>query len=449
MKKLISLILALVMVMGLAVGASAASITITPNVPNDGTSTGETYTAYKIFDATFSDEDLNGGDLTEDTPVSYTIEKNNPFYETIENSGYFTLTEINDSGVYNVEKNNTFTTETAATLATMLKEVIDSDESITCISGTGNVIDVKDKGYYLITSSLGSKMIVDTLGDITIATKNQYPSLTKKIVDGDELVDSITADYGDTVTFEITVNIPETINQNIIVHDVLDTDMQNIQLEQTTGVTVADTKVDSTCSQEFVVDYKEAEDGEFTFRYTADLKGDVATATAHPNTAWLTYSNFKSVSDEVNVFTYEFNVFKYTKGENNTEEALAGAGFVLMNSENKYYSKKQDGTIEWVDSITDSIVKTTGDDGIINFDGLANGDYTLIEHVVPDGYNKADNLNVNINDANKINKEVKVLNSTGSELPSTGGIGTTLFYVIGGLLMAGAAVVLISKKRMA
>lgn len=461
MKKIISLLLSLVMVMGLAVGASAASITINPNVPSDGTSAGETYTAYKIFDATFSDEDLEEGDLTEDTPVSYTIKNTNPFYETIENSGYFTLTAINESGVFNVEKKDNFTSEEAATLVTKLKEVIDSDDSITGISGTGNVINVAEKGYYLITSTLGSKMIVDTLGDITIETKNQYPSLSKVIVDGNSEVTSITADRGEPITFKITVNIPETVNDNIIIHDTMDADLTYKALDNTAGVSEIDSCGVEDCgdSLHFEIDYDavgKGTDNNVSFTYTATLNADAATVTAHTNVANLTYSAFTSTDTEVvSVYTYEFDVYKWTGEANN---GLAGAGFKLKNTDGNYYTNT-DGVVSWTDNGTE-YVTSAEKEFTEKFAGIAAGTYTLEESKVPDGYNKANDITVVIGDDGSVSikttenetvpdedKKIEVENKTGSELPSTGGIGTTLFYVIGGLLMVGAVVVMVTKKR--
>lgn len=443
MKKIISLILALVMVMGLAASASAASITIESNV-SGGTTAGETYNAYKVFDATISGES-----------VAYTIvgegENKSQFYDVIASYVYngktiFTLTEINETGEYNVKVDESFTGEDAAKdLAAKLKAAA---VTYTATNTTGAFTGL-DTGYYLITDTLGSALIVDTLGDVTISTKNAYPSLTKVIVDGNSEVASVTADRGETVTFKITVNIPDTVNDNIIIHDTMDDDLTYAALDNTAGVSkIASCSVEGCTDLHFEIDYdavtKDA-DKNVSFTYTATVDADAETAEAHTNVANLTYSAFTSTdTGAVSVYTYEVDVYKWTGAETN---GLAGAGFKLKNAEGKYYTNT-DGIVSWTDKGTEYV--TAAESYTVNFAGIAAGTYTLEESTVPAGYNKANDIPVSVSNANlKGEGRVEVENKTGSELPSTGGIGTTVFYVIGGLLMVGAAVLLITKKRMA
>ena len=92
--------------------------------------------------------------------------------------------------------------------------------------------------------------------------------------------------------------------------------------------------------------------------------------------------------------------------------------------------------------------------GKAHFDGLEDGKYELIEVVAPEGYNLlTDSTEVTVpgkddQDNLVLTVTAEVENKSGSELPSTGGIGTTIFYVLGGLMVIGAAVILVSKKRM-
>ena len=86
------------------------------------------------------------------------------------------------------------------------------------------------------------------------------------------------------------------------------------------------------------------------------------------------------------------------------------------------------------------------------FTGLANGTYTLVEKTVPAGYNKAadSTFTIEAGDYTKQNLEQAstVINKAGTELPSTGGMGTTLFYVVGGILVLAAGIMLVARKRM-
>ena len=102
---------------------------------------------------------------------------------------------------------------------------------------------------------------------------------------------------------------------------------------------------------------------------------------------------------------------------------------------------------------------TTDATGKFTIKGLDADTYYLTETAAPAGYNKlADPVTIFIGEDGVVNAtddnpngvtEVKVLNQSGSELPSTGGMGTTVFYVVGGILVVGAIVLLVARKRMA
>ena len=156
-------------------------------------------------------------------------------------------------------------------------------------------------------------------------------------------------------------------------------------------------------------------------------------------------------------------MFKYTKnGE--TEKPLAGAKFTL--------SKKADGTdpialvnesnnvyrVATKDDTNTVTEITTDSTGKFTIKGLDSDTYYLTETAAPAGYNKlADPITIVIGENGVVNgttdapqgvEEVKVLNQSGTELPSTGGMGTTIFYVLGSILVIGAVVLLVTKKRM-
>ena len=157
------------------------------------------------------------------------------------------------------------------------------------------------------------------------------------------------------------------------------------------------------------------------------------------------------------------DVFKYTK-DGETEKALADAKFTLskngdgsnpialVSKGNNVYRVAKTGETDTVTEIT------TDATGKFTIKGLDADTYYLTETAAPAGYNKlAGPVTIVIGENGVVNgtteapqgvDEVKVLNQSGAELPSTGGIGTTIFYVVGGVLVVGAAVLLVTKKRM-
>ena len=135
--------------------------------------------------------------------------------------------------------------------------------------------------------------------------------------------------------------------------------------------------------------------------------------------------------------------------------------FQLTNADNEYaIASGANGDYEiigWTTTAGDATTFESPADGGINIDGLAVGDYTLTETAAPQGYNMLDEpIEINIAKDGSVTTSIDsgavsvitVVNQSGSELPSTGGIGTTIFYTIGGLLAVGAVVLLVTKKRM-
>ena len=194
----------------------------------------------------------------------------------------------------------------------------------------------------------------------------------------------------------------------------------------------------------------------------------------NPNTTKLSYTDgsttTKKDTPESKTYTYvwEFDVLKYTM-KDSTETSLAGAKFVLYKTVDgkNYYVKVTNGKVTgWTETKAEGTVFETPDDGSFTISGLDADTYYLEEVEAPAGYNKLAapvkvtitatiNATTNVGTATVTYGEnststdtVKIENKTGVELPSTGGVGTTIFYVIGGLLMAVAVVLLVTKKKM-
>ena len=150
-----------------------------------------------------------------------------------------------------------------------------------------------------------------------------------------------------------------------------------------------------------------------------------------------------------------------------TKTALAGAEFILYkgNEENRDYAQVTEGKLTgWTKKKAEATKLVSGDDGMIAVEGLDADTYYLEETKAPSGYNKlagpvtvvishavtaegAHMTNTLEQDATVVEK-VEIENKSGTLLPSTGGIGTTIFYVLGSILVIGAVVLLIAKKRM-
>lgn len=183
--------------------------------------------------------------------------------------------------------------------------------------------------------------------------------------------------------------------------------------------------------------------------------------------------------DAVTVSEVTYRPYKPAEDEGETVFVLVLANSNLYDSPDTKYSKGT-STFTEVDAGTDEnnsklhVAAYVDDNGEVIFTGLNAGEYTLEETVIPDGYNPIDTINFTIDwtEPENVNNgtavctwsttnespityvpadnafEITIENKKGSTLPETGGIGTTIFYVIGGILLAGAAVLLITKKRM-
>lgn len=190
----------------------------------------------------------------------------------------------------------------------------------------------------------------------------------------------------------------------------------------------------------------------------------------------------KTPEDKVIVFTYELDVTKYLGNEETEANAEDGtkAGFKLGNADGSKWATVDSNLriTGWVDDVAAATEVTTDATGIFKFIGLDDGTYTLKETTTPTGYNTMADLTLTIGattannqvwsgtasdalsaikltmnstdtngDVENGNVKGSIINLKGSSLPSTGGIGTTMFYVGGGVLVAGAGVILIAKKR--
>lgn len=469
-KRLASLLLAIVLVFALATTALAAE---TGSITVDNPIANQTYTAYKIFDVTYN---------TDKSAYSYTIDSNSEWYGTVtayaatEANG-LTLAQVNDSTTYIVTTSNAFS---APAFALALKAAVSGKNGTTLTAQSDGTVSVSNLplGYYFVTSTNGALCNLTTTNPtVTIHDKNDIPF--------DKVDDKESVDVGQIVNYTITGKVPDYTGFTTYTYLITDIMSEGLTFQKDVKVTVGGTDVTNACTITYDV---ESNANKFTvsipvMSYTigAEIKvtytavvNENAVAKIEKNHATLTYSNDPTNSesktttppDEETVYSAKIVLNKYVK-DNNTKK-LANAKFVLYKNvttgeggtaaTTTLYYKWNDTTkkVEWVENKDDATVKTTDNQGATSFDGLADGTYYLEETEAPAGYNKLTApVTVVVNGANAVTTDLSSLtvtqdveNETGAILPSTGGMGTTLFYVLGGVLVVGAVVLLVTKKRM-
>ena len=477
-RKLTSLLLALVMVFALAVTVAAEGTTgttgtgrITVVNPIEG----QNYTAYKIFNVVYD----------EATPkhYSYTIEGGSDWYTTV--SDYATdpahglkLTKVEGTDTYVVTTTSDFS---PAAFADALKAAVRGKigKTLKIVGGKATATGL-DLGYYFVTSTNGALCNLTTTDpEVTIRDKNDMP-FEKKVNNADVA----NVDVGKDVTFTITGKVPDHTGFTTYIYEIADTMSPGLTFNRNSlavKVGTADVTADaSKCTITYdpttapntfkvsIIDVKNCTVGDpIEVTYTATVNKD-AIAVVSENKAELTYSNNPTDSESkttmppeiVKVYTSKIVIDKYETDNKNNK--LPGAIFVLYKKAptdadpNAIQYYKQDDTtkaVSWVDTIAEATTVKTDENGAASFDGLANGTYHLVETKAPAGYNQmteAKEVIVAGSDTNPATLSVtaEVANNTGTVLPSTGGMGTTIFYVLGFVLVVGAGVLLVTKKRM-
>ena len=461
-KKVLAIILALalVSVFGLTAFAKTVSAgngpaTITITLPDVGDRTANnTYDVYKVFDAE-SDGETDGinyklvpGKTT--APAGFTADANGYVsYAGTPGTTELTQTDIDNIASYVRRDTPVVTVNTT-----------NADKEI--------VITGLDYGYYYITTTTGTLVTVDSTNpNASVQDKNEVPPVDKKITgahyvdaDGQKALEQV----GQDVTFTATIT-KKAGAENYEFHDKMTSGLSynNDVVVTVNGAVVPRVATnytvgaddDDTLTIRFNNDYIEglADDTVITITYSAKITESAVTNDPEKNTAYLTYGD---VTGENSTPIKEVEVYNATISVNKTDDSnkpLAGAEFVLKNSENKYY-KLDNGAVTWVDSIDNADVHTSVADGTVPaFTGLADGTYALVETKAPAGYNKAEDTNFTVKGgdytAANLEQTATVVNNKGPELPSTGGIGTTIFYIVGSVLLLAAAIVLIARRRTA
>jgi len=477
MKKLISLVLALALVLAVAV-ASAATVTVS----NPGAE--KTYTYYKVFDITYS------GELT---ATSYTkTGESDAFLTALQGSDSpFTLTETTVAGTYNVEKKSDATGES-------IRNWLQGKASL-LTAHTGD--DFAD-GYYLMMVVNGDGVTerattFEVKGeDVTIIDKNQtIPGPDKQeSVDGGTTykyvgldVDEATVpvqEIGGIVNYKVTGTFSKYVGVDMVQKlKFVDTMSKGLTFDGTSSVTL---KINGTpvtpetltatvneTTKETTLTIEKATVNGTTFLYNAENTYEL-TYTAHINEDAI--DNTAETEQNEVVFSYNLGgEDDIEAGHDDTEVKSYDATIVKVDGENNLlngatFKVSQGATVLKFVQVSEGVyrlAKTADEEGaveelapsgaVLTIKGLKNGSYTVDEVQVPAGYNRLieaqpfsiDNRNLDASiESNKwVEGGVKVINNQGTQLPSTGGIGTTIFYILGGLLVVGAAVILVARRK--
>lgn len=470
MKKVFALLLTMVMVLAMAVPAMAAndgSITI------DNTTNGATYSIYKVFDATYSG-----------TKVSYTYDgSNTTFLSALQGTDSPFAVTLNSNGTYNVSAKDT---ATAATISTFLTNQKANLGTPTATSGTGGAVTFSNLGYgyYYVTTTTGTAVTINSaVKDVTVIDKNDNtpnPPVKKASANGATAGESTTASINDKINFEITGTVKrygvategadavkvtkltyvDTMSTGLTLNQDVAVTIGGISLTKDTHYTVNYSGQITTINIPMVdsnEDFLYAEGAAIVITYSGTLNENAVVAgSGNTNTVELKWNDSNtSGTDTAIVYTYSFDLVK----DNKSKEILNGAEFTLKKDNTTiYFTKDSDGNYKVTSSETEGATSKI-EAGHVKISGLGNGSYTLTETKAPEGYialtepvtvtvNGANN-DATVKDTKYVSGGVEVVNEAGTALPSTGGIGTTIFYVIGAVCVLGAGVLLVTRRRMA
>lgn len=372
-------------------------------------------------------------------------------------------------------------------------------------------IDIPADGYYLVKSALGTKYILETWGktSITVKEKNQYPNIDKTQMDGVTTTSyqdgDINVKVGDTIQYSVVVYVPATTSKNIIVTDTMSVGLTPANVNSITAsvynqdpknndgkIAPGDgtaltydtdwTRAAGTEGATYAMSIKptSATLGKFVqFKFTATVNANALTQDADKkNDVTLQYGNYYQY-DTVKHHIVKTGLIKYDGAtadiDSTTKELTAKAGKVikyLEGAEFKLYAGNTEIPVVAVGEGANKYYRpaVTGETGVaiasVNSEnpvvirGLdGDVDYTLKETKAPTNYNPLSDSQNNftlvpedddaINGTNTVSNPsiCYIANYQGAILPSTGGIGTTIFYIVGGILIiAGVAYFIVRRK---
>ena len=479
-KKLLGLLLALTLSLTLCLPAFAeqgtnnnsGSITI-----NDAVE-GHTYNAYQIFvlESYNTAAGENGAYAYKANPVWKTWLKTQINYVSIDAQGYVTWVDKADAAAF--AKAALAHAEDAKIQPTATKTAPKAAEGQDYVTVEFTGLNL---GYYLVDTTLGTLCSLDTTApDVEMYEKNEPPHINKQVKEDSTGIwgDDNTAEIGDTVEFKTTISAKKGA-ESYVLHDAMSAgltfDPDSITVANLTkgndansgDYHVVTTGLTDDCTFEvhFHQSYLDTitTDTNIVVTYKAVVNENaVVHPSGNPNGTKLEYGDENNTKvtppDETKTYTFKVDVVKTDK-ENKVldgvqfklyDAKIGGKEIALVKVSDGVYRLAKDGETD-----VEYITTVNGQLEIKGFD--ANTNYFLEETKAPDGYHKlAERVEIPVKEANleaNVSNDtwqsggVHVVNEPGKELPSTGGMGTALFYIGGGVLVVGAAALFVLKKR--